>query len=104
MGTLPQLPAPNEVVVANPPPNNIPTQQEAMGKYGATIETGTTAVTGSFCAIFMIEDTEFSTLTSGNWDGDAGTSVTFKAGSTIYGAFTAFTLTSGKVIAYKAAA
>lgn len=77
--------------------------QESMGKFGSVVETGTTAITGAFCAIQMIEDTVFSTLTSGNWQGDAATGVTFTAGTTIYGEFSAFTLTSGKVIAYNRA-
>lgn len=101
--SLPQFPDPSEVLVTNPPPNNSAMIGEGLGKYGATVETGTTAKTGSWFAIQMIEDSVFSTLTSANWDGDAATGVTFPAGQVIYGAFTAFTLTSGKVIAYKAA-
>ena len=43
-------------------------------------------------------------VTSDNWtDSDATTAVDVPAGSTIFGNFTAITLTSGKIIAYKAA-
>lgn len=100
---LPTFPDPSEVLVTNPPPNNSGLIAEGMGKYGAVVETGTTAIVGQFAAIQMIEDTVFATLTSSNWSGDAATGVTFTAGTIIYGAFTAFTLTSGKVIAYKSA-
>ena len=73
-----------------------------FGMNGATVETGTTAITGgNFIAIQVIEDAVFSTLTMTDYDGDALTSVTFPAGFVIYGRCTAFTLTSGKVIAYK---
>jgi hypothetical protein len=51
----------------------------------------------------MVEDTVFSALTWPELDGDTITGVTFSAGFTIYGQITAFTLTSGKVLAYKAA-
>jgi len=78
-------------------------QSEGVGRYGAVVETGTTAVTGAFFAIQMIEDSVFSALTSSTWSGDVATSVTFPAGLIIYGSFSAFTLASGKVIAYKAA-
>jgi hypothetical protein len=104
MPNLPTFPAPQEVIVQNPQGDaSVRIFAESLGKYGAVTETGTTAVTGNFAAIQMIEDTVFTTLTSSNWSGDAMTGVTFKAGQVIYGAFTAFTLTSGKVIAYKAA-
>lgn len=103
MGTLPQLPAPNEMTVVNKGPDSSAIIAETMAKNGAVVETGTTAVTGSFCAIQVIEEATFSTLTSANWSGDALTSVAIPAGTIIYGAFSAFTLTSGKVIAYKTA-
>jgi hypothetical protein len=42
-------------------------------------------------------------LTASNWTGDATTAVDIPAGATIFGNFTAITLTSGKIIAYKSA-
>lgn len=71
------------------------------GEYGAVVETGTTAITGDFEAIQVIEAATFSTLTAPNWSGDALTSVSIPAGTILYGYFTAFTLSAGKVIAYK---
>lgn len=71
------------------------------GSKGATYENGTTAVTGNFGSITALENSVFSLLTASNWDGDATTSLPLPAGTTIYGKFTAFTLTSGKVVAYK---
>ena len=82
-----------------------------MGQAGAIVETSTTAVTGkSIVAIQMIEDTVFSELTPsdttngygvGSYNGDTLASVTIPAGMTIYGHWTAFTLSDGKVIAYQ---
>jgi hypothetical protein len=71
-----------------------------MGENGGITETGTTAVTGDFSAIQCLEDTVFSTLTRPDFTGDALTGVTLTAGTILYGKCTAFTLTSGKVIAY----
>lgn len=76
---------------------------QSVGSFaGAVIETGTTAITGqNFHAISALEDTVFASLTAGNWSGDSTASMPLPKGMTIYGSFTAFTLTSGKVIAYK---
>ena len=86
-------------------------QNVGMGQAGAIVETSTTAVTGkSIVAIQMIEDTVFSVLTPsdtdngygvGSYNGDTLASVTIPAGMTIYGHWTAFTLSDGKVIAYQ---
>ena len=74
----------------------------SLGQNGATLESGTTSVTGKFFCIFFIEDTVFASLTNDPaWTGDAITTVTFLAGTYIYGRFTAFQLTSGAVLAYK---
>jgi hypothetical protein len=71
------------------------------GGAGAVLETGTTAVTGDFRAILALEDSVFSLLTASNWSGDSTASFPLPKGTTIFGAFSAFTLTSGKVLAYK---
>ena len=79
--------------------------KQSFGEAGATFESGTTAVTGEFCAILIVADAIFTVLTWAEQDGDdmsTGT-VTFPAGVTIYGQITAFTLASGQVLAYKAA-
>lgn len=72
----------------------------SLGQGGATVETGTTAVTGTFAVIQFLEGGSFAALTS-NYDGDTLVGVTMASGTIIYGRFTAFTLSSGKVIAYK---
>lgn len=69
------------------------------GQFGSQLITDTTAVTGSFKAISVVSDCVFTTLT-GNMTGTI-TGVTFPAGFTLYGEFTAITLASGSVIAYK---
>lgn len=79
--------------------NNI--DKQSFGQEGATFKSSGSA-SGEFCAITMVEDTIFSALTWPELDGDTITGVTFSAGFTIYGQITAFTLTSGKVLAYKA--
>lgn len=71
------------------------------GENGSVTETGTTAITGDFEAIQMLEDSVFSLLTDSVGSGDAMTGFSISAGQIIYGKFTAFTLTSGKVRAYK---
>lgn len=75
----------------------------AGGQKGSYTETGTTAVTGNFYAIQVLADANFSTLTDTGADaaGDAMTGFTVYAGTVLYGQFTAFTLASGKVRAYK---
>ena len=95
-------------------------QGASMGQAGSIlVKTSTNPCTnaiGDFVAIQFIEDTTFTSLTAqdNNFypsddgsslgiDSDAGgqsDSVTFPAGMTIYGRWTGFQLTSGKVIAY----
>lgn len=72
-----------------------------LAQNGAIVETGTTAITAKkiFCIEF-IESGAFSALTMENLSGDALTSVTLPQGFKLYGRISAFTLSSGKVIAY----
>lgn len=77
---------------------------ESFGTNGAIYESGTTAVTGTFCAITALEATVFSLLTVENWGGDTTANLPLPAGATLFGRVSAFTLSSGKVIAYKRAA
>jgi len=79
-------------------------QNLALGQGGVITETGTTALTGHFVAIQILTDTVFATLTETNHSGDDATTVTYVAGSIIYGNFTAVTLTSGAVRIYKGTA
>jgi len=72
----------------------------AYGANSATLESGTTALTGLRAgAITMLSDTVFSTLTG--MAGDSVGGVTFPKGVTIYGQFTAITLTSGSIVFYQ---
>lgn len=73
----------------------------AVGQNGARYVTAG-AVTGNFGAIQATEDAIFSSITASNWSGDSTSALRLVAGSCIFGAFTAFSLTSGKVIAYNA--
>lgn len=75
----------------------------ALGQYGAAYESGTSAVVGNFGCITALEDSVFSALAASNWTGSSTASLPLKAGVTIFGDFTGFTLTSGKVVAYRAA-
>lgn len=81
-----------------------PFPADGFGSLGCVNETGTTAVTGDFCAIQILTDAVFSLLTDSGASGDAITSVSLPAGLVLYGRFTAFTLTSGAVRAYRATA
>tara|TARA_Y100001938_G_scaffold149788_1_gene237950 strand:- start:631 stop:930 length:300 start_codon:yes stop_codon:yes gene_type:complete len=83
----------------------------ALGQSGSILETGTSVITGKkIAAITFLEDTVFTTLTpesgtnlyvgDSNNNGDTSDSITFPQGITIFGRWSAFTLASGKVIAY----
>jgi len=74
----------------------------SLGQRGFVYVADTTATPGNFAAIQIIADTIFSSLTALNSTVGGLAGVTLTAGTIIYGPFTAFTLTSGKVIAYKA--
>lgn len=75
------------------------------GFYGAMTITTTGAKTGRWCRIYFLADTVFTLLTDSTQEsgGDSAvTGVTYTAGHEIQGNFTAITLASGKVRAYKA--
>ena len=82
----------------------------ALGQGGCLLESGTDAISGKkIVAIQFLEDTALSLLTpadssyigSSGGNGDAvSSSNTFPQGVTIFGSWTAFTLSSGSVIAY----
>jgi hypothetical protein len=76
----------------------------SLGQRGFDFISGTSLVTGNYAAIQVIEAAQFTTLSAlgSTVGGLAGASLTLTAGTIIYGPFTAFTLNSGKVIAYKA--
>jgi hypothetical protein len=78
-----------------------PIEKSYYGAAGVVNETGNTAVTGEFDVIDCLTATNFALLTEVNASGDALTGVEFPAGTQLRGKFTAFTLTEGKVRAYK---
>lgn len=78
-----------------------------LGFFGSTIIDNTTAYTGTWTVIEAVNDATFTTLT-GNITYNSPTTAatganvgTLSAGSRLYGIFTAITLASGKIIAYK---
>lgn len=78
-------------------------QSSLFGGAGVITETGTTAITGDFCAIQILEAATFSAFKENGGNGDAMTGFSIPAGVTIFNGLgiTAFTLTSGKCRAYK---
>jgi hypothetical protein len=75
----------------------------SLGQHGAVYKTAAAALTGGPWGAIQATATAVVNVTSGNWTGDATTAVDIAAGATIFGNFTAITLTSGKIIAYKSA-
>ena len=73
----------------------------SLGQYGAVYENGTTTVSGNFGAIQVLADATFSSLTATDWSGDSLANLAVPAGMAIFGDFTGFTLSSGRVVAYK---
>jgi len=73
-----------------------------LGQNGSDLVEDTTAMTGNWFAIQIIEEAQFATLTDASMTvtGTLG-SVTWPAGLLTFGAFTAFTLSSGAVQAYR---
>ena len=101
--------------------NNI--EKQSFGQAGATfLKDADVTITGSFCAILIVEAAVFNILTwpelnkcrgGTDWlpttagstvtNSDAITAVTFPAGITLYGEFKAIQIDSGKILAYHAA-
>jgi len=78
------------------------TVEDVTGRGGNVVTTNTGAVTGDFCAVQILEDANFSAFTETGSSGQAMTGFAIPAGVTLYGNITGYTLTSGKVRAYKA--
>ena len=79
----------------------------SMGQAGAILINDTSVITGSFRAIQVLADATFTTLTADHTTNDDSTQSvgadygTLLTGQVIFGKFTAITLASGRVIAYK---
>ena len=69
------------------------------GESGGVYIADTTVRNGTFDSITALEATVIASLTSSNITGTL-TAVPLPAGATLFGEFTAVTLTSGKVVAY----
>lgn len=78
-------------------------EKQNYGEAGIVNRTTTTATTGDFCRIQCLTQTTFAALTDTLATGDALTGFAIPAGTELQGKFTAFTLTSGAVRAYKSA-
>ena len=68
---------------------------------GGVVVNDTTATTGNFGVIQIVNDAVFSSITAPEYtDASKLQTITHSAGTAIYGRITAFTLTSGVVIAH----
>lgn len=68
---------------------------------GGTVVNDTTPTTGTFGAIQVINEAVFSAITAPEYTNASDlTTITLSAGTVLYGRFTAFTLTSGVVVAH----
>jgi len=71
----------------------------SMGCYGFNLVTNTAAQTGNFCAVVVVSDAVFSSLTgsgiTGTWSG-----TTIPAGIVLPGKISGFQLASGSVVAF----
>ena len=74
----------------------------SLGQYGAVYKSVPAALAGGPWGAIQATAAAVVSLTSGNWtNSDGTTAIDIPAGATIFGNFTAITLTSGKIIAYK---
>jgi hypothetical protein len=89
--------------------NSIPAGNNLIGSVkdhnsaasGSTFFNDTTARTGSWYSIQVLAAAVFTTLTDSTRDGTAVSTFSFPAGTIFFGNFTAITLASGTIIAYK---
>ena len=77
----------------------------SLGQYGAVYKTAPGALSGGPWGAIQATATASVNVTSSNWtnNSDATTGIEILIGATIFGNFTAITLVSGKIIAYKTA-
>lgn len=68
---------------------------------GVVVTTNTTPVVGNFQAIQVLADATFSALAEENKSGQDMTGFAITAGTWLFGQFTGYTLSGGKVRAYK---
>lgn len=76
----------------------------SLGQYGAVYKSTPGALAAGTYGAIQATVAAVVNVTASNWtDSDATTAIDIAAGVTIFGTFSAVTLTSGKIIAYKAA-
>ncbi|MEI6674446.1 MAG: hypothetical protein WCO57_04630 [Verrucomicrobiota bacterium] len=80
---------------------NTELEKKLFGLRGSVNETGTSAIVGVFGTLHCLTDTVFTLLTDELASGDSLVGVTLPAGTLLEGRFSAFTLTSGAVRAYR---
>lgn len=68
---------------------------------GVIVESGTSAITGDFCAIQVLVAATFTVFTENNSSGDVMTGFAIPAGTILRGHITAFTMSSGTVRAHR---
>ena len=73
----------------------------SLGQFGAVYKSAAGALSGGPWGSIQAVLTAVVSVTASNWTGDATTAVDIPAGATIFGNFTAISLTSGEIIAYK---
>lgn len=90
--------------VSNPSIPNVQhsTTADRTGALGVVVTTNTSPVTGVFYAVTVLEDATFAAFSEDDAEGQTMTGFVVPAGVTLYGRITGYTLTSGKVRAYKA--
>lgn len=76
--------------------------QDNSFRNGVVVTTGTTAVVGKFCAVQVLEAATFSAWSEEGASGNVMTGFAIPAGTILHGRITGYTLTSGKVRAYRA--
>lgn len=76
--------------------------RKTLGDYGVIVTTNTTEVTGTFIGFKVLESAVFSAIILTTSTGTLA-GITFSAGFEMALPFTAYTLTSGKIAAYKGA-
>ena len=76
----------------------------SLGQYGAVYKTAAGALSGGPWGAIQATATASVNVNSSNWtNSDTTTGIEIQAGATIFGNFTAITLVSGKILAYKTA-
>ena len=74
--------------------------KQTFGQFGGEVITDTSAHTGEFCALQILEDAAITAITAPKLTGDLTAVTTLSAGTVVFTPFTSVTLASGSAIAY----